>query len=937
MEVFITDVVCEPARRLRLGLQSYRSPLQHRVSPIEAASDCWDNTVVATGSTRGGQTVCLVFTGVGSVLRCYVPDKLQSKTSEYWAGKLEGNPTTHKVLDCALKTLKPVYPESREGSRAKRKFLEITVSTDAVFSDANFIPWLEQTLGVSVSEEAHTTLYRSMRDLNVQVGTWAAVSGELAGSGGRFTRAKYEYVDPTVTPKEPLSAFPALKWVVVRLETFDDANGLPISRMTEKTRRVWMVVSHFSTGKTYVHVRLPPTVAPEFRDRLSSHIADDDVKLLCYKDQERLLVSWRRMLVTEDPSVVLDYNERVHSLEYLTRLLESSESKAIPLIASCKPSYTVHHVDNKARSEDVGEAVIPGRVYVDVMAAVRRRIGDLRTYSLLQVAERLGCTAPSSAPPGRVLRMNTHFAGNPEAIGDIIKVLVSEAVTVGRIAQSMELLMQVFDMARLTRTTVRDVLARGSSYLTYHMLRSRAEDHGYVLNSQPSWLVASGANRASYEGGSIRSVPQLIPPGKGVTLVLDMASYYPSLMVEYNLCPTTLKDPKAEKLSDRFDMTTPGLTPRVLMDLMKARKNARKKNREIEQRNLKIQTNSHYGYYGTGINSQGVRRTTTLYPCKPVASTTCLLGRDVIQAAHELSGLEREFVFGEETRVCVNPSAPPCKKPCIILTTTVVHSVVDSIMVHVSADSEDALQDCEFVEWLGRELAQAISVDLKRRYETERARTTKGGIVRMEFETWYTSACFFGGAIYAAAKGDRTLVLKGASRDDPPFFLRAREEVLRCVLVDDDPISAWESFVGCLSTLSDNAYSLDDYTLTTSLGRTVQSTGYAVAKQDSPLGLDRRAGDRVAYIYGFPGSSETRKAALVVSRLKPDLTKADINRHVYLSSVTNKFVKLMTSLGFGEKATRDAIAASSRSIARQERSKTEVSTVDLYISKYFGV
>jgi len=131
---------------------------------------------------------------------------------------------------------------------------------------------------------------------------------------------------------------------------------------------------------------------------------------------------------------------------------------------------------------------------------------------------------------------------------------------------------------------------------------------------------------------------------------LDFASLYPSIMQAYNLCFSTLinpkdvnkYDPKIYATSDNghvfvHSSVKKGILPTILSELLAARKRAKKdmKNAPNEferavqngrQLALKISANSVYGFTGATVGQ---------LPCVPIASSTTSYGRQLLEKTKE--------------------------------------------------------------------------------------------------------------------------------------------------------------------------------------------------------------------------------------------------------------------------------------------------------------
>lgn len=201
------------------------------------------------------------------------------------------------------------------------------------------------------------------------------------------------------------------------------------------------------------------------------------------------------------------------------------------------------------------------------------------------------------------------------------------------------------ELARVCFTGLHAILNGGQQRRVYNVI-ARFVHNKYAINRRDSgWPNDS----EDYEGATV------IEPKSGYyttpVSVLDFESLYPSIMIYFNLCPSTMllastgssvpydehtivhdSGPRHYK----FAKHVTGVLPELLRHLLRSRKDVKKQMAAAtgfdkfvlngRQNALKIVCNSVYGFCGVSADKG-------LLPCKPVAAVTTLKGRLFIDSA----------------------------------------------------------------------------------------------------------------------------------------------------------------------------------------------------------------------------------------------------------------------------------------------------------------
>ncbi|VDP16862.1 unnamed protein product [Soboliphyme baturini] len=323
---------------------------------------------------------------------------------------------------------------------------------------------------------------------------------------------------------------------------------------------------------------------------------------------------------------------------------------------------------------------------------------------------------------------------------------------------------------------------------------------------------------------------------------LDFASLYPSIMIAYNLCYTSLilSEDVRSSLKPNEYIKTPsghyfvkkevrrGLLPDILEDLLNARKRAKadlKKEtdpfvRQVldgRQLALKISANSVYGFTGAQVGK---------LPCLEISQSVTAFGRLMIDRTKS----EVEAKFTEAN------GYPADAK--------VIYGDTDSVMVSFGVDSvADAMA-------LGREGAEYVSS----RFPPP---------IKLEFEKVYypyllISKKRYAGIYYTKPEIYDKMDCKGIEtvrRDNCPLVAKVLSTCLQKLLIDRNPDAALEYAKQVISDLLCNRVDISQLIISKELTKTDKEYSAKQAHVELAMRMKKRdpgsaphLGDRVPYV-----------------------------------------------------------------------------------------
>jgi DNA polymerase I len=526
-------------------------------------------------------------------------------------------------------------------------------------------------------------------------------------------------------------------------------------------------------------------------------------------DDSSVLGEFAAYVAKTDPDVIVGFGVNGTDWPYLIKRCELRKVMlAVGRDGSVPHTSVYGHISVAGRANlDLADVVgdIP-EVKVKTLATVVRflRLPSADEIETIEEMERFGLWSQ----PGGKKKLARSIAMNAQASLELAEATINFPM----------------QLSALTGMPLDQVMAAAVGFRVDSYLIRQAHRIGELIprrNEQPFF---------TYRGALV------LEPKTGLhdnVVVLDFASMYPNLMVNFNLSPDTLVRP-GEKASEdslyvipevkhRFRRTPDGFYRIVLRDLMEQRakikrelakpgeRSTRYRVLNERQRAVKILTNACYGYAGWA----GAR-----WYVREVAESAAALGRETIKktiAEAEKIGLK------------------------------VIYGDTDSIFVN-----DDKRKVEELISWVERELG----LDIKRDKEYVRVLFTEA-MKR-----------------YAGLFPDGSLDIVGLEvvrGDWSDLARKVQEEVLMNVLQDQSIEKAVENVRGTIRRLKRGEVPMNDLTIRKTLTKPVEdyrvrTPHVEVAKMLIKEGWSLDIGDKVAYVItkGSGRLFEKSKPAVVV-------------------------------------------------------------------------
>lgn len=628
--------------------------------------------ITTCGSTQDGKSIGLTITGFNPFLFVKIPDRIRVWTETYqnefekYMSKKVPNNTLVSIEKIKSKIL---YPFTNE---KKYKFLKITVRSLSSFRrfgylfkkpiygttyfngtwepyEANIDPVIRfshlvdiTTSGwIDVSECNKTSNYTNC-EINLSVSSPSYIKQNTTiNKNAPFVMASYDIeVDSQATRHVNKDTY-NLKMPMESRKKLPTV--FPNAKKNDTIRIICTSYQRFGTQDYFRHcIALSPCAEVPNADYIE--IADSETQLL---------IKWLDLIKRTDPDIIMGYNiygfddEYIHDrlviLGLTDYLYDFTRVKNVPCELKDAKLVTSAYGTNFFKIIDV-----PCLYKIDLYVWMKRE-EKLESYKLDNVAEHFLKDKKVDLPP---IDLFFKMHGTGEQMAECCGYCVQDTMLPLRLVEKNKILIRLISMANITRVPIEWLITRGQqikvfSQISYESLKSE------ILI--PTWEIPEDAPEEKYLGATV------LHAKKGAYFEgvsgLDFKSLYPSIMIAFNLCYSTMildrdldefhnnPDLEIETISWEQDGETQtynyvqnikGVVPNILDKLWKQRNSIKKLMKkakadgdydlasiyDAEQLAVKVSMNSVYGFTGA---SKGY------LPKKPIASSVTSKGRELIQ------------------------------------------------------------------------------------------------------------------------------------------------------------------------------------------------------------------------------------------------------------------------------------------------------------------
>jgi len=355
----------------------------------------------------------------------------------------------------------------------------------------------------------------------------------------------------------------------------------------------------------------PPFLGFKTKVLVGKYIRKANKDIECFDTEEDMLKGFIEIVKKYDPDIITGFNILNFDFPYIVKRLKNLNISRKFGRAEDK------NVTIQSAGED-NRVSVPGRVVVDVRTLVKADF-HLKRYTLDHVAEKLINEGKLDVDYKDIPKL---WMGRSRDINKLIDYARNDAILPLKILLEKRLLDKYFELSKVSGLLLQDVVSGGQSTRVEGLLLRYGKRRNLIIPCKPSQEEIKRRNKEREKHG-LKGAIVLDPKvglyhGENMVLVLDFRSLYPSLIMAYNVCFTTLLREK-DHVKKYVEVPTgtkfvtedikEGLLPEILKDLMSLRvkvKRAMKTEEDLEKRRqldarqlaLKIMMNSFYGYTG---------------------------------------------------------------------------------------------------------------------------------------------------------------------------------------------------------------------------------------------------------------------------------------------------------------------------------------------------
>lgn len=413
-----------------------------------------------------------------------------------------------------------------------------------------------------------------------------------------------------------------------------------------------------------------------------------------------------------DPDIITGYNIKEFDIPYI---LKRSEILNIPILFSRDGS--LGHLFKYGTNTKIE---FSGRLVVDIFPLIKRDF-NLKQYTLKNVSKELINKEKLDVNPKD---MKLFWESNDEKLIQFINYSRRDSELVLDLIMNLKLLDKYISLSQITNLIMQDIIDGGQTLMVEQVLLKEFKKTDRLIFMKPTEEVVEkrSINTLMLRGGEV------LEPLKGLhenVIILDYKSLYPTIMMAYNLCYTTIihkKDDLKELGLSKNDIIETssgsffvkknifhGIIPSILEYYLLQRINIKKKISEIKdveeihrlqsiETAIKILLNSYYGYTGY-IRSR-------LYDIE-VANSVTSIGRENIENTKKMilkKNNDNSLILKDNKKIDID----------------VIYGDTDSIFIKCSInDNQSLLEQINTLSNIGKIIANDITLYLPKPMELE--------------------------------------------------------------------------------------------------------------------------------------------------------------------------------------------------------------------------
>jgi DNA polymerase delta subunit 1 len=326
-----------------------------------------------------------------------------------------------------------------------------------------------------------------------------------------------------------------------------------------------------------------------------------DVEVIRCLTETELILKWSELIRKSDPDIITGYNILGFDFAYLRdradELKCQEEFSKLGRIHRMQSCFKESNLSSSALGDNLLRYYdMEGRIVIDIMKVVQRD-HKLDTYKLDNVAEMFLKERKHDISPADIFRLQNGDADDRKIVA---AYCVQDCALCNRLMIKLEIIANNVGMANVCLVPLSYIFMRGQGIKIFSLIAKQCSIDGYVV---PTRTPINIEMKEGFEGAIVLE-PEVGMYINDVVTVMDYNSLYPSSIIAENLShDTIILDKKYDNLDGiryqnivydiyegvgdekvkigervcRYAQTKQGVIPRILQQLLKARKTTRKR------------------------------------------------------------------------------------------------------------------------------------------------------------------------------------------------------------------------------------------------------------------------------------------------------------------------------------------------------------------------
>jgi DNA polymerase delta subunit 1 len=409
-------------------------------------------------------------------------------------------------------------------------------------------------------------------------------------------------------------------------------------------------------------------------DGKCSEVPNADLVEVCNNEIE-VVEKFVKIVEKIDPDFISGYNTYDFDWKYIYNRCKKFNKEYILQKLSRLDNHPAYYRKERLSSAAYGDNYFEfihmyGVTNLDLRVLIKRD-HKLDSYTLNNVSKHFLNDQKDDLPPQEIFEK---VEGTKEDIAIVCKYCIQDTELVANLFVKLKVFSNIIGMSNVSKVPINYVELKGQQIKVFSQLLAEAREEGYIVPTIPYNTTSddsvTGATVLTAKNGAYYD------PIAG----LDFASLYPSIMIAFNYCYTTIVDdeefdnlPNVEykqiewvdsdgkEYKVKFVQNVEGLLPKMLNKLWNERKKIKKlmKTADSEtyaiydgqQLAIKVSMNSIYGFTGATYGR---------LPDKRIASAVTAIGRHSIEISKNYAeeNYDCEVIYGDTDSIYVKFNTP---------------------------------------------------------------------------------------------------------------------------------------------------------------------------------------------------------------------------------------------------------------------------------------